>query len=306
MELIRSSAYYFSEPVVLNIESHTEWIPCKIGYKGENITDTAVRRCEQSTSLVNIPTWISDDLYPLYAGEGKVLRYGEGCFFVKHKDSPKGPGHVGNLVILPAKWDLPYEGGDLILYGERKEVYSQHKRYLFRVWIPMGVEHEITPVTSGVRYAMVYPIYRLDFSTKLADMKTVTKSGKGKYIGKWITPWLPASYWRQRREPLPSGEWTKGQAILLTCTKDERRKATNGAISIASKCGATVYKGKGRISIVNDPQEYTSPQVKVDSKWYPIWVRPGYENHHSLKSSFYNDECTTNYSSFEGEFLLIL
>ena len=83
----------------------------------------------------------------------KVLRYLPGCFFKCHTDTRKGLDHQLTLLIFPPLKN--YEGGELILHTSDGDINVEEHRnptewtmVLFRPDVP----HEVTPLTSGVRY----------------------------------------------------------------------------------------------------------------------------------------------------------
>lgn len=88
----------------------------------------------------------------------KLLIYEEGGFFKTHKDSEKEPGMFGTLVIgLPSS----YTGGELRVRFEDQETTFAFAEASTKGKIPYAAfysdcDHELLPVTSGYRVALVY------------------------------------------------------------------------------------------------------------------------------------------------------
>jgi hypothetical protein len=76
----------------------------------------------------------------------ELLEYGEGGFFVAHLDRPRGPSHVGTVLLVVASEDIA--GGEL-LHEDGTPACSTTEPHL--VFIPLGVKHQVTVVTSGSR-----------------------------------------------------------------------------------------------------------------------------------------------------------
>jgi hypothetical protein len=93
----------------------------------------------------------------------KLLIYGEGGHFTRHRDTQTSVDHFGTLLIfLPSQ----YEGGNFLLdIGE--EMCSFHysieeNQTLRSHWLAFytDMEHEISPVASGIRTVLSYKLYR--------------------------------------------------------------------------------------------------------------------------------------------------
>lgn len=113
------------------------------------------------TKCVTLPiTTISEHTYMMQFfrfGPVKVLKYLPGCFFKLHTDTRKGLNHHLTVLIFPPVKN--YEGGELILHTNDGSVNitadpSEWTLVMFRPDVP----HEVTPVTSGVRY-----VFKTDF-----------------------------------------------------------------------------------------------------------------------------------------------
>lgn len=147
------------------------------GRSGETLVDTAVRRTWQiGADRVRItgrhwPEMLASIVERagtgLGAGAGvaselyKMLIYDEGSFFVSHRDTEKSAGMFATLIIaLPSV----HAGGELVLRHRGREV-----RLAMRCTEPSEAEyaafyadclHEVLPVTSGCRLALVYNLLR--------------------------------------------------------------------------------------------------------------------------------------------------
>jgi len=99
---------------------------------------------------------IEADLY-------KLLIYDAGSFFVSHRDTEKSPGMFATLVmVLPS----PYTGGELIIRHKDQEVRLDLRRdepseVAFAAFYA-DCRHEVQPVASGHRLALVYNLIRTD------------------------------------------------------------------------------------------------------------------------------------------------
>ena len=91
----------------------------------------------------------------------KLLVYEPGGFFLPHRDTEKAPGMVATLVIaLPTAG----AGGELVVRHQgREEVFAMqtdHPSELHHAAFYADCEHEIRPVTTGGRVALVYNLMR--------------------------------------------------------------------------------------------------------------------------------------------------
>ena len=94
---------------------------------------------------------------PVAAEFYKLLVYDEGAFFVSHRDSEKTAGMFATLVIvLPAL----YQGGELVIRHNGREVRldpnSHEPSEAGFVAFYADCVHEVLPVTSGCRLALIY------------------------------------------------------------------------------------------------------------------------------------------------------
>ncbi|PBK87689.1 hypothetical protein ARMGADRAFT_451542 [Armillaria gallica] len=91
---------------------------------------------------------------------------GEGDFFKVHKDTPRAENMMGSLVIV---FPTPHEGGSLVLRQDGQEWTFSAERmfaestaeapFIFYIVFYSDVEHEVLPVTSGVRVTLTYNLY---------------------------------------------------------------------------------------------------------------------------------------------------
>ncbi|KAL8811889.1 MAG: hypothetical protein Q9200_001444 [Gallowayella weberi] len=87
----------------------------------------------------------------------KLLLYEEGAFFKPHKDTEKEPGMFATLVVcLPSE----FEGGTVITkHCGKTKVFESHSSFhhSYISWYA-DVTHEVQPITSGYRIALVYNV----------------------------------------------------------------------------------------------------------------------------------------------------
>ncbi|PYH71790.1 2OG-Fe(II) oxygenase [Aspergillus vadensis CBS 113365] len=104
----------------------------------------------------------------------KLLIYEEGAFFLPHQDSEKADGMFATLVVcLSSK----HEGGDLIVSHrgtkiEWRSAPSSEFSFSWAAWYA-DVIHEVKPVISGYRVALVYNlIHRPSFGARMPIVQT--------------------------------------------------------------------------------------------------------------------------------------
>ena len=151
--------------------------PAPFGRGQDTVVDPAVRRCWQvgpgqvriggrhwARTLDGIVARAADGLGaagPVTAEFYKLLLYGEGGFFVGHRDTEKAPGMFATLVVvLPSK----HEGGDLVVRHAGKEVRlglhaGDPAEAAFAAFYADCV-HEVLPVKQGFRLTLVYNLVR--------------------------------------------------------------------------------------------------------------------------------------------------
>ena len=151
--------------------------PAPFGRGQDTIVDPAVRRCWQvgpsqvriggrhwARTLDGIVARAADGLGvagPVTAEFHKLLLYGEGGFFVGHRDTEKAPGMFATLVVvLPSA----HSGGDLVVRHAGEEVRlglrcGDPAEAAFAAFYADCV-HEVLPVTQGFRLTLVYNLIR--------------------------------------------------------------------------------------------------------------------------------------------------
>jgi len=149
------------------------------GRGGETLVDTDVRRTWQLDAAqvtINGRRW-REDLALIVrraaAGLGvagrveaelyKLLIYDAGSFFVPHRDTEKAPGMFATLVVvLPS----PYTGGELVVRHKGREARLDLRRDEPSevAWAAFYADcrHEVLPIGSGYRLALVYNLIRPD------------------------------------------------------------------------------------------------------------------------------------------------
>ncbi|EIN13084.1 hypothetical protein PUNSTDRAFT_131307, partial [Punctularia strigosozonata HHB-11173 SS5] len=113
--------------------------------------------------------------YPLTARLAKLNIYPQGGFFKAHQDTARGENHLGTITLcLPSS----FTGGDLVVRkGDREIVYD----WSTDVWGASGnpqlpwaflyadVEHEVLPVTSGMRVTAAWDVFTIpDSGTQIS------------------------------------------------------------------------------------------------------------------------------------------
>lgn len=149
--------------------------PAPYGRGPDTLVDAEVRRCHQvSAADVELPLDFEPRLQRItrraatalgVAGKVeahlyKLLVYGPGDFFVAHRDTEKEPGMFGTLVItLPGE----FTGGELeVCHGDRAERFSPKPSAGGLHWAAFYADctHEVRPLTTGARVALVYNLVR--------------------------------------------------------------------------------------------------------------------------------------------------
>ncbi|KAF4319168.1 hypothetical protein JM18_004667 [Phytophthora kernoviae] len=100
---------------------------------------------------------------PLQCVLYKLLVYGEGGHFTKHKDTEKEDGMIATLVLQPPSL---HKGGDLVVYRDTTTEYRHDfgKKDSTAAYLPhyavhyADAEHALENVTKGYRLALVYSI----------------------------------------------------------------------------------------------------------------------------------------------------
>lgn len=153
-------------------------VQAPFGRGAETVVDTAVRLCRQvePTKIQLSAAWnayiqkrateyvtqlgVSSD--NVEARLYKLVLYEEGGFFKSHKDTEKEPGMFGSLVVqLPAKHDAGTlavrHRGDERLFDFSNDSDS----YFYAAAFYTDCEHELHPVTNGMRLCLLYNLVRV-------------------------------------------------------------------------------------------------------------------------------------------------
>ncbi|SJL08216.1 uncharacterized protein ARMOST_11579 [Armillaria ostoyae] len=146
-------------------------------YRKSKKLDTTQFSCNFDPRATKIFDQVQADLIEGQDEIQKVLRpelyklnvYGEGDFFKAHKDTPRAENMMGSLVII-----LPtaHKGGSLVLrqdghewtFGAEKMLANSTPEapVISYVAFYSDTEHEVLPVTSGVRVTLTYNLYLED------------------------------------------------------------------------------------------------------------------------------------------------
>ena len=101
----------------------------------------------------------------------KMIIYGENGHFKKHCDSATTPFGTPRHAVLSLYLTVGYCGGDLKVYGDHITKPIENGLYKATI-IPVGVEHEIEPVTHGYRVVWIYDLK--DMKETLKNMRVAT------------------------------------------------------------------------------------------------------------------------------------
>ncbi len=128
----------------------------KLQLSGRRWAEDLARVVRQVTTGLGAHGEIEAELY-------KLLIYDAGSFFVSHRDTEKAPGMFATLVmVLPSL----YTGGELIIRHKAHEVRLDLRRdepseVAFAAFYA-DCRHEVQPIASGHRLALVYNLIRTD------------------------------------------------------------------------------------------------------------------------------------------------
>jgi len=126
----------------------------QVGISGRHWPATLAEIVARCADGLGIQESVSAEFY-------KLLIYDTGSFFVNHRDTEKAPGMFATLVIvLPS----PYTGGELVVRHRQREVSldlsgDDAAEARFAAFYA-DCRHELRPVTSGFRLALVYNLIR--------------------------------------------------------------------------------------------------------------------------------------------------
>jgi predicted 2-oxoglutarate/Fe(II)-dependent dioxygenase YbiX len=96
----------------------------------------------------------------------KLVIYKKGGHFDQHRDTVRGEGHIGTIVVI---LNSKYTGGELeITHGDKTEVVTGPYN-----WVAMYGDclHKINPVKSGTRVSLIYDIYAKGAVTQCEEAK---------------------------------------------------------------------------------------------------------------------------------------
>jgi hypothetical protein len=116
----------------------------------------------------------------------KLLVYGSGDFFISHRDTEKSSGMFATLVaVLPSL----YQGGELIIRhrGEeaKLELTAGPSEVAFAAFYADCL-HEVLPVASGCRLALIYNLSRRD---SIGDIKPPDYRSAHSQLAAWLRQW---------------------------------------------------------------------------------------------------------------------
>ncbi|KAF8530187.1 hypothetical protein BU17DRAFT_78797 [Hysterangium stoloniferum] len=116
-------------------------------------------------SISSLIAPVSDDGGAVIARLSKINVYASGGFFKAHRDTPRQGRHVGTLVVaLPSSYKggilrAAHEGDEINFSWEDEISESDHGISLPWAFIFSDVEHEVLPVTSGIRISLTFDIF---------------------------------------------------------------------------------------------------------------------------------------------------
>ncbi len=167
---------------------HAAGTPAPYGRGPDTLVDPEVRRCHQvDAGMVTVPASFATALGEItreaasllgVVGEVeahlyKLLVYGPGDFFVPHRDTEKEPGMFGTLVLtLPGD----FTGGELVVrHGDLSERISVNPGGSGVRWFAFYADcsHEVLPLDTGARVALVYNLVREGAPTGPAESSGV-------------------------------------------------------------------------------------------------------------------------------------
>ena len=126
----------------------------RVRIEGQNWARTLAAIVAQAAAGLGVTETVAPELY-------KLLVYDQGSFFVSHRDTEKAPGMFATLIIaLPSL----HAGGELLVRHKGREVRldlrcQDPSEAAFAAFYADCV-HEVLPVTSGCRLALVYNLLR--------------------------------------------------------------------------------------------------------------------------------------------------
>ncbi|SJL14401.1 uncharacterized protein ARMOST_17857 [Armillaria ostoyae] len=152
-------------------------------YRKAKKLDSAQFACTFDLQASGILDQVQVDLVEGCNESAKVLRaelyklnaYAKGDFFKAHKDTPRSENMIGSLVII---FPTDHQGGSFILRQDGQEWTFDAEKMLAdstreapvisHVAFYSDIEHEVLPVTSGVRVTLTYNLYLEDIPRSVA------------------------------------------------------------------------------------------------------------------------------------------
>ena len=141
---------------VIDPEVRRTWqIPAtKVAFHGRSWTQTLEGIVTLAAAGLGVDGEVTAQLH-------KLLLYGEGCFFREHRDTEKGDGMFGTLVIV-LPW--PHDGGELVIrHGDREvplDLRANDPAEVCFAAFYADCRHEVLPVVAGYRLTLVYNLCR--------------------------------------------------------------------------------------------------------------------------------------------------
>lgn len=99
---------------------------------------------------------------------GQVLCYEVGGHFQKHRDTQVDARHRGTVLIFPPTSECFFEGGKLICTSQPsmeniesvQQAVKTHRTHQWNlIYLPLGTDHCVQPVTSGKRIVFKYALF---------------------------------------------------------------------------------------------------------------------------------------------------
>ncbi|MEO8248547.1 MAG: 2OG-Fe(II) oxygenase [Burkholderiales bacterium] len=148
--------YGRGEETLIDTQVRRTWQirPDQVQIEGKNWAAALDAMVKQAAAGLGVTAAVMAELY-------KLLVYDEGSFFVSHRDTEKAPGMFATLIIaLPSV----HAGGELVVRHKDREVRLELRsddpsESAFAAFYADCV-HEVLPVTSGCRLALVYNLLR--------------------------------------------------------------------------------------------------------------------------------------------------
>ncbi|TPX67397.1 hypothetical protein SpCBS45565_g03829 [Spizellomyces sp. 'palustris'] len=131
------------------------------------LSETDILHTVKQVLLPNSNCSLQAELY-------KLNIYQEGGFFKAHKDTPRGNGMFGSLVIC---LDQPYTGGNFVVTHKKQTLQCGNdaiqEDYIQWFAFYSDCTHEVEQVTSGNRISLTYNLYEGD-CVGITDKRSLT------------------------------------------------------------------------------------------------------------------------------------